>query len=69
MGAQWTEIQELKVGDRIVIRRQGIAVEKVAVKGERVTLTGATEDGHTVVYVGGLGESIQRQTARQMAVV
>jgi len=56
----WLEVQDVKPGDTLVIRLQSFEVTQVAHDGNRVTLTGTTEDGRTVIYIGAKGELVQR---------
>lgn len=57
----WVEIQELKAGDLVTIRRQAMTLTSVKPRGKQgIELRGTARDGREgVTYIGVVGESIQ----------
>lgn len=57
----WVELDTLVVGDGVRIRHQNMVVKIVRRVRGGVELTGQTEDGRQVVYVGLSDELVQQQ--------
>ena len=62
----WIDAEKLKRGEVVRIRRQSLRLERVDRQAERVTLTGIAEDGRMIIYVGAVGEAIEKPAKAQV---